>query len=142
MVILMGNVGNIETRFTGNGTAVANISLATNQAWKDGEGNLQERTEWHRLVAWGKQAEVLGQYVSKGTPLHVVGELQTKKWDDKDGNTRYTTEIKVNQFQFIGQGNNNNDGGATANGTPSASTGRTAVEDTKTAFEPDDELPF
>jgi single-strand DNA-binding protein len=109
-VMLIGRLGqDPELRITSGGTTVCNLSLATTEKWKDKNGDKQERTEWHRCVAWGKQAEILAQYVSKGSLLYVEGSLETKAWDDKDGNKRYTTEIRVKDFQFL---DTKKDGGA------------------------------
>lgn len=103
-VILIGNTGqDPELRYTGSGAAVANISLATTEKWKDRDsGDMQERTEWHRCVAFGRTAEIIGEYVTKGTPLYVEGKLQTRKWQDRDGNDRWTTEIVIREMQMLG----------------------------------------
>lgn len=104
-VIIIGNLGNDpEKRVTGSGQVVVNFNLATNEQWTDKGGQKQERTEWHRIVVWGQQAENCAQYLSKGRPVYVEGKLQTRKWDDKDGNTRYTTEIVAQRVQFLGSG--------------------------------------
>ncbi len=98
-VILIGNVGSIETRFTGAGAAITNISLATSESWKDSNtGKRQEKTEWHRIVIFGKLAEIAQQYVQKGSKLYIEGKLQTRKWQAQDGQDRYTTEIIVDGF--------------------------------------------
>lgn len=103
-VILIGRVGgDPEVRYTPNGNAVANFTMATNDYYSDKtSGEKQERTEWHRLVVWGKQAEFCGQYVHKGSALYIEGRLQTRAWDDKEGNKRYTTEIIVQSIQLLG----------------------------------------
>jgi len=103
-VILIGNLGrDPELRHTQDGTAVANLSLATTEKWKDrNSGEQQERTEWHRLNVWGKQAEIAAEYLTKGRQIYVEGALQTRKWE-KDGVERYTTEIKVLRFQMLGK---------------------------------------
>lgn len=103
-VILLGHVGkDPDIRYSQSGTAVANFSLATTERWKDkNTGEKQERTEWHRCTAWGRSAEVIGEYVKKGSPLFVAGKLQTRKWQDKEGVDRYTTEIVVDEFQLLG----------------------------------------
>ncbi len=102
-VILIGNLGSDpEVRFTPSGSAVANFNIATNESWKDKNGQDQERTEWHKIVVWGKQAENCGEYLSKGRPVYIEGRLQTREWNDKDGNKRYTTEIIANTVQFLG----------------------------------------
>ena len=102
-VILVGNLGrDPEVRYTQSGTAVANFTLATNEVWNDKAGVKQERTEWHRIVVWGKQAEVAREYLSKGRQVYIEGSLQTRQWDDKEGNKRSTTEIKANRVIFLG----------------------------------------
>ena len=102
-VILVGNLGrDPEVRYTQNGNAVANINLATNEVWNDKSGQRQERTEWHRIVVWGKQAEIAKEYLSKGRQIYVEGSLQTRQWEDKDGQKRYTTEIRCQRFVMLG----------------------------------------
>lgn len=102
-VILVGRLGqNPELRYTPSGAAVANFSLATNETWVDKSGQKQERTEWHRIVVWGKLAELCGQYLAKGRQAYVEGRLQTRQWQDKDGQTKYTTEIQAQTIQFLG----------------------------------------
>jgi single-strand DNA-binding protein len=102
-VILIGRLGgDPEVRYTTNGGAVANFNLATNESWTDKNGQKQERTEWHRVVIWGKMAELCGQYLSKGRQAYVEGRLQTREWNDKEGNKRYTTEIVAQSVQFLG----------------------------------------
>jgi single-strand DNA-binding protein len=92
---IIGNVGaDPEIRMTGGGTKVANIRVATNERWKDRNGTEQEHTEWHRVVFYGSQADIVEKYVKKGTRIYVEGALRTDKWQDKDGNTRYTTEVR------------------------------------------------
>jgi single-strand DNA-binding protein len=102
-VILVGRLGqNPEVRYTPSGAAVANFSLATNETWMDKSGQKQERTEWHRIVVWGKLAELCGQYLQKGRQAYVEGRLQTRQWQDKDGQTKYTTEVQAQTVQFLG----------------------------------------
>ena len=103
-VILIGNLGNDpDIRYTASGAAVANISLATAETWRDKEtGDQQERTEWHRIVFFGRLAEIVGEYLKKGSQIYVEGRLQTRKWQDKEGNDRYTTEIVANEMQMLG----------------------------------------
>ena len=104
-VILVGNLGNDpELRYTGGGTAVCNFSIATNESYKDADGNMVDKTEWHRVVAWGRLAEICGEYLTKGRQVYIEGSLHTNKWEDKDGNTRYTTEIKAREMQMLGPG--------------------------------------
>jgi single-strand DNA-binding protein len=107
-VTLLGRLGaNPETRNTNTGMTVANFNLATSESWNDKNGQKQERTEWHRIVVWGKLAELCGQYLSKGRQVYIEGKLQTRQWDDKDGNKRYTTEVVANSVQFLGGANAN-----------------------------------
>jgi len=102
-VILIGNLGaDPEVRYTGGGTPVANLRIATTDRWRDREGNPQERTEWHRIVVWGKQAEHCQKYLSRGRQVYVEGSLETREWNDRDGNKRYTTEVKARQVVFLG----------------------------------------
>ncbi|WPP44858.1 single-stranded DNA-binding protein [Pseudomonas sp. AN-1] len=115
-VILVGNVGgDPETRYLPNGNAVTNITLATSDSWKDKQtGQLQERTEWHRVVFFGKVAEIAGEYLRKGSQVYVEGRLQTRKWQDQSGQDRYTTEIVVDmggQMQLLGSRGGNAEGG-------------------------------
>jgi single-strand DNA-binding protein len=102
-VILIGNLGrDPELRYTQSGQAVANFSLATTEKWKDKEGNTQEKTEWHRIIVWGKSAENSAQYLQKGRSVYIEGKLQTRDWEDKEGNKRSTTEIVAQTVQFLG----------------------------------------
>lgn len=102
-VILIGNLGqNPEVRFSPSGQAVCNLNIATNESWTDKNGQKQEKTEWHRLVVFGKLAELCGQYLTKGRQIYTEGKLQTRQWQDKDGQTRYTTEIVAQTIQFLG----------------------------------------
>jgi single-strand DNA-binding protein len=102
-VILIGNLGaDPEVRFTPGGQAVANFRIATNESWTDKNGQKQERTEWHRIVAWGKLAELCGEYLKKGRQAYVEGRLQTREWTDKEGRKNYTTEIIASTVQFLG----------------------------------------
>jgi single-strand DNA-binding protein len=101
-VILIGRLGrDPEMRFTPSGRAVTNFTMATNEVWTDQSGERQERTEWHRIVTWGKLAENCAKLLSKGKLVYVEGRLQTRSWDDKDGNKRYTTEIIANNMQIL-----------------------------------------
>ncbi len=102
-VILIGNLGrDPELRQTQGGQSVAEFSLATTEKWRDRNGEQQERTEWHRIVVWGPQAETAAKYLSKGRSVYVEGRLQYRDWTDKDGNKRTTTEIVANTLQFLG----------------------------------------
>jgi len=102
-VMLIGNLGaDPETRYTQDGTCVCNIRLATTEKFKDRNGERQERTEWHRVVLWGKLGEIANQYLAKGRQVYIEGKIETRKWTDKDGNNRYTTEIRANTMQMLG----------------------------------------
>ena len=102
-VILVGRLGqNPEVRYTPSGAAVANFSVATNENWTDKQGQKQERTEWHRVVVWGKLAELCNQYLSKGRQVYLEGRLQTREWEDKTGVKKYTTEVHAQTVQFLG----------------------------------------
>ena len=102
-VILIGNVGrDPETRYMPSGDAMVNLSLATTDTWKDKNGEKQEKTEWHRIVIFGKTAEIAGQYLRKGSQVYIEGRLQTRKWTDKEGQERYTTEIVADRMQMLG----------------------------------------
>ena len=114
-VILVGNLGNDpEVRYMPNGNAVANLSLATSESWKDQQGQVQERTEWHRLTMYKRLAEIAGEYLKQGSQIYVEGKLQTRKWQDQQGQDKYTTEIIVDQMQMLGgraQNSEGNNGG-------------------------------
>ncbi len=116
-VILVGNLGrDAELRYTPGGAAVATLNLATTEVWNDkASGQRQEKTEWHRIVLWGKSAESLNEYLTKGKQIYVEGRLQTRKWQDKDGNDKYTTEIRGDRIVLLGGGGG---GGGTGGGRP------------------------
>ncbi|GBL46349.1 single-stranded DNA-binding protein [Sulfuriferula multivorans] len=102
-VILVGNLGkDPEVRYAPSGDAIANVTLATTENWKDKNGEKQEKTEWHRVSFFGKTAEVVGQYLKKGSQVYVEGRIQTRKWTDKEGQERYTTEIVADKMQMLG----------------------------------------
>ncbi len=102
-VILIGRLGaDPEIRYTPNGTAVANFRLATSENWTNKDGQREERTEWHRIVAFGKLGEICGEYLTKGKQVYVEGRIQTRSWDDRDGNKRWTTEIIATNMQMLG----------------------------------------
>lgn len=104
-VILVGNLGaDVEMRQTTNGTAVANFRIATSRSFKNKAGERQERTEWHRVVAWGKLATLCTEYLSKGRQVYLEGRLETRQWDDSTGNKRYTTEVHADTVTFLGSG--------------------------------------
>lgn len=103
-VILLGNLGrDPEIRYTQSGTAVANFTMATSERWNDPSGEKRERTEWHRIVVWGKQAEIASEYLRKGRQVYIEGSLQTREWTDRDGNKRYTTEVRAQRLQLLGR---------------------------------------
>ena len=102
-VILVGNLGrDPEVRYMPSGDAVANITIATTETWKDKAGEKQEQTEWHRVAMFGKTAEIAGEYLKKGSQVYIEGRLQTRKWTDKEGQERYTTEIRADRMQMLG----------------------------------------
>ncbi len=103
-VILVGNLGrDAEVRYTQGGTAVATLNMATTEVWNDRtSGQRQEKTEWHRVVVWGKQAETLSEYLLRGRQIYIEGRLQTRQWDDRDGNKRYTTEVRADRVVLLG----------------------------------------
>jgi single-strand DNA-binding protein len=141
-VILVGNLGrDPELRYTQGGQAVANFTLATTDRFsgKDG-GERQERTEWHRIVAWGRTAELCAQYLSKGRSVYVEGRLQTREWEDKEGQKRRTTEIVALSVQFLG--GREGGGGARAGAAPHASDAAPMDEDAPPAPPPSDDIPF
>ena len=102
--IIVGNLGrDPEVRYTSNGNAIANITVATTESWKDKQsGERQEKTEWHRVVFFGRLAEIAGEYLKKGSQVYIEGRLQTRKWEDKSGQERYTTEIVASEMQMLG----------------------------------------
>lgn len=100
--IIIGHLGaDPEIRYTQSGTAVATFNVATTERWKDNDGNSQEQTEWHRIVAWGKQAEICGEYLVKGSKVYIEGKIQTRSWEDKEGVKRYTTEIVMREMKML-----------------------------------------
>lgn len=142
-VILIGNVGkDPEIRYSPNGSAVANLSLATSESWKDkNTGEKQEKTEWHKVVAFGKLAEIIGQYLKKGSQIYIEGKIQTRKWTDKEGKDHYTTEIVANQMQMLGsKGDAESSGASTADAYREASGGSAKAKSAAPDF--DDEIPF
>jgi single-strand DNA-binding protein len=150
-VIIIGRLGNDpEVRYTSGGGAVANFNLATNESWTDKSGQRQERTEWHKIVVWGKVAELCGQYLSKGRQAFVEGRLQTRDWTDKEGNKRYTTEIVAQNVQFLGGPGGERAAGAGSDFAPPPNQGAGAPSDFESAGGfgsnkggmSDDEVPF
>ena len=103
-VVLVGHLGgDPETRYTPSGAAVANFNMATNETWRDANGELQDKTEWHRCVMFGKSAELAGELLKKGQLVYLEGKLQTRNWEDKDGVKRYTTEVVCDMFTMLGR---------------------------------------
>jgi single-strand DNA-binding protein len=137
-VILVGNLGrDAELRYTPGGAAVATLNLATTEVWNDRNNQRQEKTEWHRVVLWGKQAESLQEYLTKGKQIYVEGRLQTRQWDDKDGNKRYTTEVKADRITLLGGG-----GGSRSAGVDRSTSTATASEEPPIEPITDDDIPF
>jgi single-strand DNA-binding protein len=142
-VILIGNLGaDPEVRFTPGGQAVANFRIATNESWVDKQGQKQERTEWHRIVAWGKLAELCGEYLKKGRQAYVEGRLQTREWTDKEGKKNYTTEIVANTVQFLGGGGRGAEGGQVGGGLGGGRREDFGPPDDMGAPPPADDIPF
>lgn len=139
-VILLGNCGNDpETRYTTGGDAVTNVRIATTEKWKDKSGDPQEKTEWHSLVFFGRLAEIACEYLKKGSPVFVEGSLQTRKWTDKEGQDRYSTEVKVHSMQLLG-GRDRNEGGSERK--PQQQAKPAAKPQQKPADDFDDDIPF
>ncbi len=152
-VILIGNLGqDPELRYTGSGTAVCNMRLATNESYKDADGNMVDKTEWHTVVAWSRLAEICGEYLKKGSQVYFEGSLQTRSYDDKDGNTKFTTEVKAREMMMLsgkGDGNGFSGGGMdAAEGGKASSRPRAGAAkpsgggNSPDSFDPDDDLPF
>lgn len=148
-VMLIGNLGaDPEVRYTAGGSAVANVRLATAESWRDKEtGDQQERTEWHRVVFFGRTAEVVAEYLKKGSQIYVEGRLQTRKWQDKEGTERSTTEIVANEMQMLGGrgGSGSASGGSGGGKSSDEERGRSAPS--RGDSEPpmgdfDDDIPF
>ena len=149
-VMLIGNLGkDPEVRYTAGGTAVASFSLATSEKFKNKSGDFEEKTEWHNITLWARLAEIAGEYLSKGKTVYIEGRLQTRKWQDKDGKDRYTTEIVGEKMQMLsgkGEGGGGGQGGQGGQ-RPAA---RPAQQDynnqgssyQEPVFNPDDEIPF
>ena len=152
-VILIGNLGrDPETRYTADGAAITNITIATSDRWKDkSSGEMKEATEWHRVAFFGRLAEIAGEYLKKGRPVYVEGRLRTRKWQDKDGQDRYTTEVIADNMQMLGSregmgaGSGEFDGGEESRApraAPASSSGRTAAKSAPSVAEMDDDIPF
>jgi single-strand DNA-binding protein len=146
-VILIGNLGrDPETRYSADGAAIANVSVATTRKYKNAAGEQQEETEWHRVVFFGRLAEIAGEYLRKGRPVYVEGRLKTRKWTDKDGNEKYTTEIVAENMQMLGSregmGGADSDEGAPREAAPRAAPSRPAGKPAANIAEMDDDIPF
>jgi single-strand DNA-binding protein len=148
-VILIGNLGSDpDVRYTASGAAVANISLATAESWRDKEsGEQQERTEWHRVVFFGRLAEIVAEYLKKGSQIYVEGRLQTRKWQDKEGKDRYSTEIVASEMQMLGSrsggGNQSSMDQTPPHGDDTAPAGRPQKAAAKAREDDfDDDIPF
>ena len=147
-VILVGNLGrDAELRYTPGGAAVATLNMATTEVWNDKAGQKQEKTEWHRVVLWGKSAETLSEYLTKGKQIYVEGRLQTRQWDDKDGNKRYTTEIRGDRIVLLSGGGGSMGAGRSQGRAAAAAPGPGGPEHMEPMGEPiteltDDDIPF
>ena len=150
-VILVGNLGaDPETRFMPNGDAVANVRLATTESWKDKQsGEKRELTEWHRVVFYRKLAEIVGQYLKKGSSVYVEGRIRTRKWQDKEGQERYTTEIEASEMQMLGgrsgasaSGGEVGYGGAMPSAPAPAARGAAPARKAPSFEDMDDDIPF
>jgi len=145
--ILVGNLGNDpDMRYTASGAAVANISIATAESWKDkNTGEQQERTEWHRVVFFGRLAEIVGEYLRKGSQVYVEGRLQTRKWTNKEGHDQYSTEIVANEMQMLGSkssGSANYDSAPQAQQNSAPAPQAAAASNPAPADDFDDDIPF
>jgi len=147
-VILIGNLGrDPETRYMPDGGAITNISVATTETWKDKAGEKQEKTEWHRVAFFGKLAEIAGEYLKKGSQVYVEGRLQTRKWQDKDGNDKYTTEIVADRMQMLGSrqgmgGGDRDSGGEREAGAARAAAAKPAGKAGGKFDDFEDDIPF
>jgi len=136
-VILIGNLGkDPELRYTPGGQAVGSFSLATSEKWRDKDGNPQDKTEWHNIVVWGRQAEIAKEYLAKGRQVYIEGRIQTRSWEDKDGNKRYTTEIVAQRLQFLGSRDQ-----AETTAEPAQGSGKPPAMEEEVSGD-DDDLPF
>ena len=141
-VIIVGNLGkDPEVRFTPNGKAVAKFPVATTEKWTDQQGQRQERTEWHNIVVWGKQAENCGQYLAKGRQVFIEGSIRSRSYDDKDGNKRYITEVVARDVRFLGGGGGRGAAGAAAGGG-GAESGVSLPPGEDVGPSEDDDIPF
>ena len=143
-VILVGNLGrDAELRYTTGGAAVSTLNLATTEVFKDREGQKKEDTQWHRVILWGKTAESLQDYLVKGKQIYVEGKLQTRKWKDKDGNDKYTTEVRGDRVVLLSGGGRGDGGGGRSEGGAERGGDATPQADSGTSVElTDDDIPF
>jgi single-strand DNA-binding protein len=143
-VIIVGNLGrDPEVRYLPEGGAITNISVATTDTWKDKSGEKQERTEWHRVAFFGKLAEIAGEYLKKGSQVYVEGALRTRKWQDKEGKERYTTEIVADRMQMLGSRGGGSEPMAREPAAAASGGGKTQAKKGGGAFdEMDDDIPF
>lgn len=138
--MLIGRLGqDPEVRYTQSNTAVANFSLATNERYKDRNGEFQERTEWHRIVAWGRTAEICQEYLKKGSQVYIEGPIQTREWEDKDGQKKYTTEVKALTMQML---DSRGDSSMPSGGRNNSSKSPATAEIDSSFDDMDDDLPF
>jgi single-strand DNA-binding protein len=144
-VILVGNLGSDpETKYMPSGSALTNLSVATTDSWKDKQsGEKVEKTEWHRVVMFDRLAEIAGEYLHKGSQVYIEGQLQTRKWQDKDGNDRYTTEIRARDMQMLGgRGGDASGGGFQGGGSRPAASAPKQAAAAQAEPEFDDDIPF
>lgn len=144
-VILVGRLGaDPELKSVGQGQSVARLSIATSEQWTGKDGQRQERTEWHRVVVWGRQAENCGKHLSKGRQVYVEGRLQTRQWEDQQGQKRYTTEIVANTVQFLGGGAGAERGGSSGYDNEYGGGGGSSSQDfgPEPSFDSSDDIPF
>lgn len=143
-VILVGHLGrDPEVRYTPSGSAVANVSIATSDSWKDkNTGEQHDRTEWHRVVFFNRLAEIVGEYLKKGAQVYVEGRLQTRKWQDKEGNDKYTTEIVANEMQMLGSRGSSDAAEFNQDSAAAPQAAAPATTATATADDFDDDIPF
>ena len=147
-VILVGNLGaDPDMRYTPSGQGVCEMRIATSESWNDKNGQRQERTEWHRVVVWGKRAEICSKYLSKGRQVYVEGRIQTRSWDDKDGNKRYMTEIIAQDVQFLsgggrGEGRDNRSGDPPPPSDGDIAGAFAGAGGSGSGGGPDDDIPF
>jgi single-strand DNA-binding protein len=144
-VLLVGNLGkDPELRYTASGTAVANFSLATTERYKDREGQTQEKTEWHNITAWRQLAEICGKYLQKGKQVYIEGRIQTRSYDDKDGNKRYITEIVADQMRMLGRAGDENSGGGAQRREPQQERQQQSQyeEPPFDTYDPNSDIPF